>query len=99
SMKGAKETALFDIDASGALVKQAPPNDGVLNTVGKLGVPGKGVSFDIVSDGNGGNAAWLMSGDTLYKVDLATGTAASAGKITGLSGTVRDIAILPAKAM
>ncbi len=99
SVKGAKETALFDIDASGALVKQAPPNDGVLNTVGKLGVPGKGVAFDIVSDGNGGNAAWLMSGDTLYKVDLATGTATAAGKIAGLSGTVRDIAILPAKAM
>ena len=31
SMKGAKETALYDVDATiGALVKQAPPNDGVL---------------------------------------------------------------------
>ncbi|WP_127090428.1 DUF4394 domain-containing protein [Aquabacter cavernae] len=99
SVKGTKETALFDIDASGTLVKQAPPNDGVLNTVGKLGMSGKGAAFDIVSDGSGGNAAWLMSGDTLYKVDLTSGTATAAGKIAGLSGTVRDIAILPAKAM
>ena len=39
SFKGAKETALYDIDATiGALFKQAPPNDGVLNAVGKLGV-------------------------------------------------------------
>ena len=39
SFKGAKETALYDIDATiGALIKQAPPNDGILNAVGKLGV-------------------------------------------------------------
>ena len=39
SFKGTKETALYDIDATiGALVKQAPPNDGVLNAIGKLGV-------------------------------------------------------------
>ena len=39
SVKGAKETALYDIDATiGALIKQAPPNDGMLNAVGKLGV-------------------------------------------------------------
>ena len=39
SVKGAKETALFNIDGSAdALVKQAPPNDGVLGSIGKLGV-------------------------------------------------------------
>src|SRR5262245_30578264 len=32
SVKGAKETALYDIDGTtGSLVKQAPPNDGILN--------------------------------------------------------------------
>ncbi len=98
SMKGAKETALFDIDATGTVLKQAPPNDGVLNTVGKLGMSGTGAAFDIVSDGNGGNSAWLMSGDTLYSVDLATGKGTAAAKITGVKGTVRDIAVLP-KAM
>lgn len=99
SVKGTKETTLYDIDATGAVLKQAPPNDGVLNTVGKLGMSGKGAAFDIVSDGNGGNSAWLMSGDTLYAVDLATGKGTAAAKIAGVSGTVRDIAILPAKSM
>ena len=95
SMKGAKETVLYDIDAAGALLRQAPPNDGILNTVGMLGMSGEGVAFDILSDGKGGNQAWAMSGDTLYKVDLATGKGEAAGKIAGVSGAVRDIAILP----
>jgi hypothetical protein len=35
SAKGAKETTLFDIDSGiGALPRQAPPNDGVLASVG-----------------------------------------------------------------
>ena len=95
AMKGAKETALFDIDASGALLKQAPPNDGILNTVGMLGMTAETVAFDIASDGNGGNSAFAMAGDTLYSVDLTTGKGTVAAKITGVSGAVRDIAILP----
>lgn len=98
SMKGAKETTLFDIDATGAVVKQAPPNDGVLNSIGMLGMGAETAAFDIVSDGNGGNEGWLMAGDTLYKVDLATGKGTSVGKIAGVTGTVRDIAAMP-KAM
>jgi|SRR5581483_5558711 len=97
SVKGTKETALYDIDATiGALVKQAPPNDGILNAVGKLGVKADSYAFDIWSDGNGRNEAWLMAGDTLYSVDLATGKATQAAKISGVKGAVRDIAILPA---
>lgn len=95
SVKGTKETALFNIDATaGALVKQAPPNDGVLGTIGKLGVKADGAAFDIWSDGNGKNEAWLMVGGTLYSVDLASGKATEAAKISGVSGTVKDIAIL-----
>jgi hypothetical protein len=97
SVKGAKETALFNIDGSAdALVKQAPPNDGVLGSIGKLGVKADRASFDIWSDGAGKNEAWMMVGDTLYSVDLASGKATEAAKISGVSGTVRDIAILPA---
>ncbi len=97
SVKGTKETALYNIDATiGGLIKQAPPNDGTLNAVGKLGVKVDTVAFDIWSDGNGKNDAWLMSGGTLYSVDLASGKATEAAKISGVSGTVRDIAILPA---
>lgn len=56
SFAGTKETALYDIDvANGVLVKQAPPNDGVLNTIGALGVKlDGGAAFDIVADGKGG---------------------------------------------
>ena len=97
SMKGAKETTLYDIDASGALVRQAPPNDGVLNSVGMLGIEAGAVAFDIVA-GDASNEAWLMNGKTLYKVDLATGKATEAATISGVDGGVRDIAAMP-KAM
>jgi hypothetical protein len=96
SVKGTKETALYNIDGTvGALVKQAPPNDGILNAIGKLGIKATSVAFDIWSDGNGKNEAWLMSGDWLHSVDLATGKATPSVQIKGVSG-VRDIAILPA---
>jgi hypothetical protein len=98
-MKGAKETALYDIDATGALMKQAPPNDGILNAIGMTGMTAENAAFDIVygeTAGQGMNTGWLMAGDSLYQVDLATGKATSVGKITGVSGPVRDIAALPA---
>jgi hypothetical protein len=96
SVKGAKETVLYDIDATiGGLLKQAPPNDGVLNAIGKLGVKVTTAGFDIWSDGMGKNEAWLMSGDWLLSVDLASGKATPAVQIKGASG-VRDIAVLPA---
>ena len=100
SVKGAKETALYDIDATiGALFKQAPPNDGVLSAVGKLGIKAINVAFDIWSDGQGKNDAWLLTGDWLHSVDLATGKATPVVQIKGIAGQVRDIAILPADSM
>lgn len=96
SMKGAKETALYDIDTTlGVWAKQAPPNDGVLNTTAPIGVKGKVTAFDIVSDGNGGNIGWMLVGKTLYQVDIAAGKATSVGDIN-VKGAVRDLAILPA---
>jgi hypothetical protein len=38
----------------------------------------------------------MMAGDTLYKVDLATGKGSMLAKIAGASGSIRDIAALPA---
>lgn len=97
SMKGTKETALYDVDATiGALIKQAPPNDGVLSAVGKFGIKADSYAFDISPAPGGKNDAWLMAGDTLYSVDLATGKATAVGKITGVSAKVHDIAALPA---
>ncbi len=98
SMKGAKETTLLNIDGtSGALVRQAPPNDGVLNAVGKLGVEAPMAAFDIVAGEGGANEGWLMAGDTLHKVDLATGKATPVGKVAGVTAgmQVRDIAAMP----
>ena len=52
SVKGTKETTLYNIDGTiGALLKQVPPNDGVLNAIGKLGVKADNAAFDIWSDG------------------------------------------------
>lgn len=94
SMKGAKETTLYDVEASGVLVKQAPPNDGVLNSIGMLGLEANAVAFDIVAN-DAVNEGWLMAGRSLYKVDLATGKASEVGMISGIDGTVRDIAAMP----
>jgi DNA-binding beta-propeller fold protein YncE len=101
SVKGPKETALYDIDMTiGALLKQAPPNDGVLNAVGKLGFVPKGpVAFNIVAGADGKNDAWLVNGGTLYWVDLASGKSKSVGSIMNLKGTIRDIAWWPADSM
>ena len=97
SVKGSKETTLYNIDATiGGLLKQAPPNDGILNAVGKLGVKVSGpVAFDIMSDGKGNNMAWLLSDGTLHKVDLTSGKAMAAGKVMGAPGMITDIAIWP----
>jgi hypothetical protein len=93
SFKGTKATALYNVDATtGSLVTQAPPNDGVLNTVGALGIKLNGaIAFNIVAQGED-NAAWLASGGNLYSVDLKTGKATMAGKIEGLPGKLSDIA-------
>jgi len=85
-------TALYDIDEAGHLLSQAPPNDGVLNTIGMLGIKIDGpAAFNIVAQGED-NAAWLVTGGMLYSVDLKTGKATAAGKIEGLPGKLTDIA-------
>jgi hypothetical protein len=96
--KKAEATVLYDIDATiPALVKQAPPNDGVLGAVGKIGVPLTGpVAFNITAQADGGNVGWLMTGGTLYSVDLTSGKTAPAGKVEG-AADVTDIAWWPSK--
>ena len=98
SFAGTKETALYDIDATtGMLLKQAPPNDGIVTAIGSLGVKVDGpIAFDILSDGKGGNTGWLLADGNLHTVDLATGKATAVSAIAGLTGKITDIAILPA---
>lgn len=99
---GATTTTLYGIDGSlGNLVRIAPPNNGVVNTVGSLGFGG-GVSgvngFDIVTDG-GLNLAFLSllgagGSSTLYTVNLASGAATAVGAI-GVAGGLQGLALAP----
>ncbi|MET0183438.1 MAG: DUF4394 domain-containing protein [Caulobacterales bacterium] len=94
SIAGATETTLFDIAADGAFLRQAPPNDGVLNPVGSLGASPSRIAFDIATV-DGVNAGWAIAGGMLHSIDLTTGAATSTGRLRGVRGDVRDIAILP----
>jgi hypothetical protein len=97
SAKGAQETALIDIDAgNGLLVKQAPPNDGTLNTVAEYSGKFKGsLAFDISPDVQGGNVGWLVYERKVYTLDLKDGTTNLIGAVRGLVADPTDIAVLP----
>lgn len=83
NLPGNADTKLFVIDAElDVLALQDPPNDGILATVGPLGVHfGPTGGFDVLTDAEGRDRAWAASGTTLYTVDLATGAARSAGTL------------------
>jgi hypothetical protein len=97
---GAGATVLYDIDSNvDKLLIQNPPNGGILNTVGALGVDTTdNVGFDI-SPGTGIAYASLTVGTTvgLYRIELANGAATLVGTIanaTVLAGeTVVDISV------
>jgi hypothetical protein len=93
SVKAAKETTLYDIDLSGAYARQAPPNDGILNTLGKTGLSGP-IAFDIATSADGTNTGWAIANGRAFRIDLATGTATEAGTIKQLDRAVRDLAVL-----
>jgi hypothetical protein len=83
---GATSTTLFVIDTnSDVLVRQAPPNNGVLNTIGPLGIDaGTVLGFDIRSvDGNETALAAIEVGGVsgLYNINLTTGQASIVDKI------------------
>jgi hypothetical protein len=97
SVKGTKETTLYDIDGNlDTLFRQVPPNDGILNTIGTLGLDADNAGFDIVTDATGANTGMLVAKGNLYTVDLTSGKASMGKKLAGLPSDVRDIAVLPA---
>lgn len=97
SVSGAPATKTFDIDADlDILVLQEPPNDGVLVTVGPLGIDfGPMGGFDILTDGSGVDHAFAASGSTLYAVDLVTGAATTLGTIGDGSFNLVGLAAYP----
>jgi hypothetical protein len=103
SFPGALTTTLFVIDvASGQLMTQAPPNNGVLTAVGALSTSltfaGRS-TFDIAGGANGVALAALQRAGTdetfsrLYRVDLATGAATELGAGIGAGPALRGLAI------
>lgn len=91
-------TTLFDIDSAlDLLAIQNPPNSGVLNTVGTLGVDtGDNVGFDI--DGFSGIAyasLQIGSSSSLYTINLTTGAATLIGDIDSRGDLLLlDIAVI-----
>jgi hypothetical protein len=100
NIPGSALTEMFDIDyARDTLVRQEPPNDGVLQTVGALGVDAPPLAgFEIVSGEGGREDAYAAFGDTLYAIDLATGQARELGRIGGTPGAIVGLTQLGASA-
>ena len=96
SFDGTESTQLFNVDiGNGHLLLQDPPNDGVLQDVGMIAEGLENASLDILSDGMGGNTAYLLTGMTLHVVDLDSGSPDTLGDVEGLEGEVLDIAVMP----
>lgn len=90
NVPGAETTDMFDLDsARGLLVRQDPPNDGILHTIGPLGVPVPSrAGFDILTDAGGKNRGLAAFDSRLYDIDLGTGAATALGTIGGPSGSI-----------
>jgi Domain of unknown function (DUF4394) len=100
SVAGAATTTIYAIDFQrDALVTMANPNDGVMTTVGALGVnTSSDVGFDIA--GNNGSAYVTLTvggsftGSTLYAINLANGSLFPIGGVAN-AAPLRGIAIAP----
>ena len=101
NVRGAATTTLYGIDSNrDALVIQNPPNNGVLNTVGFLGLnAGDVTGFDIAGS-NG--VAWAaitspgggVSASNLFRIDLTTGAATFVGTI-GANEPITGMTVVP----
>jgi hypothetical protein len=94
-----EKTGMVNVDATiGALVRQAPPNDGVLSAIGTFGIaPAMVYAFDIHTTAEGVNTGWLVADNVLHIVNLETGAAAKAAPVAGARGAIRDVAVMQAK--
>jgi hypothetical protein len=90
-------TTLYGIDSAlDVLLIQTPPNAGVLNTVGALGVDvGDNVGFDISGATDIAYAAFQIGGamTDLYTIDLSTGHSTLVGSVGGGTMLLLDIAV------
>lgn len=93
---GVATTTLYEIDSGlDVLVIQDPANDGVLKTVGPIGVDVPDLAgMDVVTDAAGKDTAYGAWGTTLYGIDLPSGRATPIGPIPGLERPVVSLAII-----
>ena len=96
SIPNARATILYVIDyEQDILIQQDPPNDGILTTVGALGVDcGAAAGFDIVTDGQGVDYAFLICGSQLLRLDINSGATQTLGKIGDATGELIGLAVL-----
>lgn len=93
NIAGATTTTLFVIDhAAGMLYTQTPPNDGVLVTVGSLGVAVTGENgFDIGGNSDAAFAVLTVGSQSgVYSINLMTG---AASKVSDLNFTPIAMAV------
>ncbi|MDB5270542.1 MAG: hypothetical protein JWP58_3582 [Hymenobacter sp.] len=103
---GASATTLYDVDEANArLTTQNPPNNGILNTVGTLGLANFGSSdLDIYFNASTGAETGYLTAvpnvtpgtttSNLYTVNLTTGATTLVGPVGGsLTPPVTDIAL------
>lgn len=97
NVKDAATTRLLEIDHErDTLVLQDPPNDGVLVTIGPLGVdvpPQAG--FEIVTGADGTNHGWAAFSGGLWAIDLQTGAATARGRIGAGDAAIVGLALAP----
>lgn len=88
-------TKLFDLDTTlDVLVLQDPPNDGILTTIGPLGVDfDAAAGFDILTV-EGADHAFAASRSILYAIDLASGRATAIGTIGNGTHRITGLAVL-----
>lgn len=94
-----ESTAMFDIDSTiVAVIQQTSPNDGTLAAIGKLGIDGAdSYAFDIATDAEGTNTAWLAAGGMLHTVSLEDGSVQESWEIKEAGDAVlRDITFMTA---
>ena len=94
-----ESTAMYNIDTErAALLRQTAPNDGDNSVIGALGVMFDGpIAFDIVTDAEGMNTAWLSANGALHTISLEDGSITESWEIEGLDVTLRDLTVMSAE--
>ncbi len=91
-----ESTAMYNIDTErAALLLQTAPNDGDNKMIGALGAMIEGpIGFDIVTDAEGNNTAWLSANGALHMVSLESGAITGTWEIEALDVTLRDLTVM-----